>query len=61
MIEENKAKQLASKAALQNAIEELPYYIELMTFFAKQTKIKYDALIKEGFTSEQALFLCKDK
>jgi hypothetical protein len=61
MIEESKSKLLVNKAALQNAIEELPYYIELMAFTAKTSKIKYEAYIKEGFTPEQALFLCKDK
>lgn len=61
MIEENKAKQLTSIAMIQNAIDELPQYILTCAYIAKITKIKYDALTKEGFTPEQALFLCKDK
>ena len=31
-----------------------------MKHIAKMTKIKYDALIKEGFNKDQALELCKN-
>lgn len=52
---------MANMEMLKNAIDELPFYIELMTLTARQYKIKYGAFLKEGFTPEQALFLCKDK
>ena len=61
MIEENKARLLANRSLLQNVIDELPYYIETMKFQTKTAKIKFDAFIKECFTPEQSLFLCKDK
>tara|TARA_Y100000310_G_scaffold343430_1_gene451005 strand:+ start:1583 stop:1786 length:204 start_codon:yes stop_codon:yes gene_type:complete len=32
----------------------------IMRGLARMTKVKYDALIKEGFTSHQALELCKN-
>lgn len=48
------------KAQLQKAIRELPAYTENMTLLAKMVKVGYDALLKEGFTEEQALFLCKE-
>ncbi len=60
MIEENKAKQMANKALIQNAMEELPQFIFNCAYLAKVTKIRYDAYIAEGFEPEQALFLCKD-
>jgi hypothetical protein len=61
MIEENKANRLAHKALIQNALDDIPNLILTMSFLAKSAKIKYDAYISEGFTPEQALFLCKDK
>lgn len=61
MIEENKAKYLTNMAMIKNAIDELPFYIKSMAFATKTAKIRYDAYIDEGFTPEQALFLCKDK
>ena len=33
---------------------------EQMRWMARLTKIKYDALIKEGFNKNQALELCKN-
>lgn len=35
-------------------------HIEYMKLKAKLQKEKYDALVEVGFTSEQALELCKD-
>jgi len=34
--------------------------VECFRRLAKMTKIKYDALIKEGFNKDQALELCKN-
>lgn len=32
---------------------------QLLQIFAKDTRVKYLALVDEGFTPEQALILCK--
>jgi len=37
----------------------MPDQIKMYATVAKLTKIKYDAMIKEGFTPTQALELCK--
>ena len=37
----------------------LPTYLEMTEILVKITKAKYDALVKEGFTKEEALELCK--
>ena len=39
--------------------ETLPYQIEIQKLLAKLQRAKFLALIKEKFTIEQALFLCK--
>lgn len=61
MIEENKAKQLAHQALIQNLRDGLENFTISMEYIAKTIRIKYDSFIKEGFMPEQALFLCKDK
>jgi len=60
MIEENKAQRLAQIAMLQNALDDLQYFTELMDLVSKSTKIKYNSYINQGFTPEQAIYLCKD-
>jgi len=60
MIEENKAKQMTNEAILKNIIDDFPHYINLMAYAAKASKVRYDAYITEGFTPEQAIYLCKD-
>lgn len=55
------AKEQAA-ANLLNAIktqnEDWAITVELLSFQAKRMKAKYDALIGEGFTEQQALSLC---
>ena len=36
------------------------YQIKIQQSIAKVIKAKYDALCKEGFNEQQALFLCQD-
>ena len=38
----------------------LPYQIEIQALLAKLQMAKFQSLVKEGFTMEQALFLVKD-
>lgn len=40
--------------------EAMPEFREYLTMIAELTKIKYDALVKEGFLPEQALELAKN-
>ena len=47
------------KKMLENAIEQLPEQIKFQHYTAKVTRVKYLALIEEGFTEAQALELCK--
>ena len=42
---------------LKEVIDGLPNYLKLCSAVAKQEKVYYDALVQEGFTSEQALIL----
>lgn len=39
--------------------ENLPVHLEYAEIMAKITKAKYTSLIKEGFSKEEALELCK--
>jgi hypothetical protein len=39
--------------------EEMPMQLELQQLLARITKAKYDALVAEGFTPDQALTICK--
>lgn len=58
--DDKRDKQRAALAQLiKQAIEDMPLQIELAQVQAKLTRVKYDALVKEGFTQEQALLLCK--
>lgn len=47
-------------AAFEEAKRDLPKYMERALFIAETRKISYDAHIEQGFTPEQALYLCKD-
>ena len=46
-------------AALKEMQRNLPEIMEHISIIAQIRKANYDALIKQGFTSEQALELCK--
>lgn len=56
-IETKKDKDLA---IMQLMRRELPAHAEKTKLFAQYKKISFDAYVKEGFTPEQALELCKD-
>jgi len=46
-------------AAIENLKRNFPAVVEHVKIFAKMRKASYDAHIKEGFTKDQALELCK--
>ena len=48
-----------TRKAVDAFLEHLPYALELMPHQAKALKQKYDALVKEGFTKEEALDIVK--
>ena len=47
------------KNGIKQIKESMPYTIEMQQLLAKIAKTRYDALIKEGFPPDQALFLVK--
>lgn len=50
----------AMKEFLRTWENNLEDYLKAQTLQAKLIKSRYDALIQEGFTTEQALELCKN-
>ena len=48
------------RAALEQFKRDLPLYIEMQKAKASLTKATFDAYVKEGFTPDQALELCKE-
>lgn len=48
-----------NKNPMHEIIDQMPQMIANMTLVAQLTRAKYDALIVEGFTPEQALELSK--
>lgn len=55
-----KATPNSAKATLDQIKRTMPELLELIVIAAEIRKVKYDAHIKQGFTPEQALILCKD-
>jgi len=49
------------KTLLKTFQDALPQHLQLQLLVAQITRAKFNALVKEGFTEQQALFLCKDK
>jgi hypothetical protein len=48
-----------SKEGLRDMIANMATTLQFIEISAKMTRVKYNALIKEGFTESQALELCK--
>ncbi len=55
-----KANESVWNASIQSIIDSMPTYIALQSVLAKQTRARYEALLAEGFTEQQALILCKE-
>lgn len=52
------SKQDLLRSELDEMIKNLSFYIQYNEIQAKIMKSKYDSLINEGFTKDQALKLC---
>ena len=52
-------EKVAAAQAIKKVRDNWPMLLEQITISARLAKAKYDALLKEGFTSDQALELCK--
>ena len=48
-----------SKEAIEQLKKTLPDLVEYVLLMAKLSKVKYDALIKEGFSKQEAIELSK--
>lgn len=55
-----KANEAVLNEGIQKMIDVLPSYMAIQAVLAKQTKIRYDSFLAEGFTEQQALILCKE-
>ena len=51
---------LQSTGLKKNSLGDDPETIELMQSVARLSKIKYDELIRQGFSESQAIELCKN-
>ena len=51
---------LLQSTGLKKASFDNPETIEMMKSIAKMSKVKYDELIRQGFSESQALELCKN-
>lgn len=60
-VEEGNSEDPLQKLINQNKTlkEQLPYLIENMNLVAKLKRAQFEAYVREGFTEEQVLFLCK--
>lgn len=52
-------EQIALALAVKQFRENLPAMLEIAELNAVNTRAKYLAFVKAGFTEQQALFLCK--
>jgi hypothetical protein len=50
---------MSFEEAVKKIVSELDLWIQYHTAMAKLQKAKYDALVQEGFTTDQALILCQ--
>lgn len=50
-------QRLEAEMAIHNLVQNMDVFIEHQQALAKIRKAKYDALVKEGFTNEQALHI----
>lgn len=57
--DERERSQATLAQLLKRAKEEWPMQVEMEKLVARQTRIKFLALVAEGFTETQALDLCK--
>ncbi len=58
---QQKMNHVALAQAIKDSQETFLLRMELFAAVAAEMKAKYDALLTAGFTSEQALELCKSK
>lgn len=59
--QQQKANTIEMVQAIKDSQESYLLRIELFAVVATEIKAKYDALVSAGFTSEQALELCKSR
>jgi hypothetical protein len=52
-------ERVKSAQALRQLRDDMPLLLEHVALQAQITKAKFDQLVKNGFTPEQALVLCK--
>lgn len=52
-------ERVKSAQALKQLRDDMPLLLEHIALQAQMTKAKFDQLVKNGFTPEQALILCK--
>lgn len=57
--DERERAQVNMAQLLKRAQEEWPMQVELERLMARQVRVKFLALVAEGFTESQALDLCK--
>ena len=53
--------RVMQNAFLEDLIQNMDNHVKYAYTIAKMKKISYDAYIKEGFSPEQAIILCKDQ